>query len=138
MKKQQPTCGLPQRTMERLEDRILFDAVPDGVVLFPADVPPDSPPLPPGLPEQSEELHQPEQPQQADGTRELILVDANVADANALLNKLLQSREGSSFEVRLLDAMHRNAPTAWSILSDAPAAALEQMHRENKNPLSFL
>ncbi len=127
MKKQQPTCGLPQRTMERLEDRILFDAVPDGVVLFPADVPPDSPPLPPGLPEQSEELHQPEQPQQADGTRELILVDANVADANALLNKLLQSREGSSFEVRLLDANSDGVAQIGSILSsqeDAPYSAV--------------
>ena len=82
--------------MERLEDRVLFDAVPDGDFA------------------QAESTEQPVMAQeqlietctfevQDEAPRELILVDSNVEDSDLLIAGILNSNEDRSFEVRLLD-----------------------------------
>ena len=79
---------------ESLEERVLFDGVPDATFILPqGDV--DQ-----AVPAQVQNL------QQADvnSPRELIIVDPGVEDAQALLNEVLENRSDTAFEVRILDA----------------------------------
>ena len=79
---------------ESLEDRVLFDGVPDAAFILPqGDV--DQP-----VPAQVQDF------QQADisSPRELIIVDPGVENSQELLAEALEGRDDSSFEVRVLDA----------------------------------
>ncbi len=82
--------------MEQLEDRLLFDAVPDAAALAEEA--------------QVEAQPVPEQTQAAidqaptQGTHELIIMDPRVANAEQLLQELLSGQTGRDFEVRYLNA----------------------------------
>ncbi len=79
---------------ESLEDRVLFDGVPDATFIMPQnDV--EQP-----VPAQVQDL----QSTAASAPRELIIVDPGVEDAESLLAEVLENRPDSTFEVRILDA----------------------------------
>ena len=84
------------RTMEQLEDRLLFDAVPDGGFLIEPEADTHQP----------EQLHsvQTQDAEQSVAPKELILVDSNVEDADLLISEILKTQRDQSFEVRLLSA----------------------------------
>ena len=86
----------PQRIMEQLEDRILFDAVPDGDFLVP-----EAQEQPLFVQEMATESNQ---DLNQSGPRELILIDSGVENANQLLDEILAANPEQSFEVRLLNA----------------------------------
>ena len=77
---------------ESLEERVLFDGVPDATFILPQN---DATPSP----AQMQNL------EQADigGPRELIVVDLGIKNGQQLLNEILESRTDSAFEVRFLD-----------------------------------
>jgi len=77
---------------ESLEERVLFDGVPDATFILPQN---DATPSP----AQMQNL------EQADigGPRELIVVDLGIENGQQLLNEILESRTNSAFEVRFLD-----------------------------------
>ena len=85
----------PKRIMEQLEDRILFDAVPDATFLVP-----EAAEQPLFVQEQmATETQQVEQ-----SSRELILVDAGVENSDLLIREILDAHPNESFEVRILSA----------------------------------
>ena len=84
-----------QSLFEQLEDRVLFDGVPDATFILPVDDASQAP-----LPAQVQESHQVE----FSPARELILIDSGVEDAESLLAEVLENRPDSTFEVRILDA----------------------------------
>ena len=84
------------RIMEKLEDRILFDAVPDGSFLLQPEE--DAPFVP------VEQVRHINEVEQQSLPRELILVDENVANADEMISEILESRSGQAFEIRLLSA----------------------------------
>ena len=80
---------------ERLEDRVLFDGVPDAPSFMPQV---DAPSL---LPAQVQQLAT---SSMADASfpRELIILDPAVEDGQQLLQSLMSSNPGSTFEIHLL------------------------------------
>ncbi len=98
MFRRQSTNWLRPRTllMEQLEDRLLFDAVPDAAALT------EEP--------QVEAQQVPEQTQSVidqtpvQSSHELIIMDPRVANAEQLLQELLSGQTGRDFEVRYLNA----------------------------------
>ena len=82
-----------QSVFEALEERVLFDGVPDAAFILPADAAAT-------VPAQVQNLHQAD----ADLPRELIIVDPGVENSDALLAEILENNSGSAFEVRMLDA----------------------------------
>jgi len=79
---------------ESLEDRVLFDGVPDATFVLPqTDV--DQP-----APAQVQDA----QAADISGPRELILVDAGVADSDQFLAEVLEANPDSMFEIRFLDS----------------------------------
>ena len=105
--------------MERLEDRVLFDAVPDGGFL----IQPEAMEQPlvsqeqlhnqQSIDQQTAELPQSDQP------RELILVDSNVEDADALISSILEENPDRSYEVRLLNSEQDGISQISAILDQA-------------------
>ena len=85
-----------QRIMEQLEDRILFDAVPDGDFLIP-----EAQEQPLFVQEQS--VIETEAANQV-SSRELILLDSEVENSNDLIDEILNNNPNQAFEVRLLSA----------------------------------
>ena len=79
---------------ESLEDRVLFDGVPDATFVLPQGDAAESVPA------------QVQNAQQADlsGPRELVLIDAGVADSDELLAEILESNPDSTLEIRVIDA----------------------------------
>ncbi len=94
---------------ENLEDRVLFDGVPDATFILPqtdaAEV----------TPAQVQSVHQAD----VDGPRELILIDAGVENSEALLEEVLQNRPDSAFEVRILDADRDGIEQITELLSQS-------------------
>ncbi len=82
-----------QSVFEALEERVLFDGVPDAAFILPADASAT-------VPAQVQNLQQAD----ADLPRELIIVDPGVENSDALLTEILETHKGSAFEVRMLDA----------------------------------
>ena len=82
-----------QSVFEALEERVLFDGVPDAAFVLPADAAAN-------VPAQVQNLHQSD----VDVPRELIVVDPGVENSDALLAEILENRNGSAFEIRMLDA----------------------------------
>ena len=79
---------------ESLEDRVLFDGVPDATFIMPQGEADQA------IPAQVQDL----QSAAASAPRELIIVDPGVEDADALLAEVLENRPESTFEIRILDA----------------------------------
>ena len=73
------------RIMEQLEDRVLFDAVPDGGFLFQPDAAAENP----LSPAQEMSVDTSDQANQEQQPRELILIDANVENADILIAEIL-------------------------------------------------
>ena len=77
---------------ESLEDRVLFDGVPDATFILPqtdAEQP---------VAAQAQEV------QQADsGPRELVFIDAGVENSQELLAGILESKPDATLEIRVID-----------------------------------
>ncbi len=78
---------------ERLEDRVLFDGVPDATFIsMPAEhAAPTAP--------QASPLNQ----SQAPSPTELIVIDSNVQDSDVLLQSLIESNPSTAFTIHILD-----------------------------------
>ena len=83
-----------QSVFEALEDRVLFDGVPDATFVLPQAEAAES------VPAQVQNLHQAD----IDMPRELIVVDPGVENSDALLSEILEKHGDSAFEIRMLDA----------------------------------
>lgn len=83
-----------QSVFEALEDRVLFDGVPDAAVVLPQADNAEQ------VPAQVQSL----QSADADMPRQLVLVDAGVENADQLLAEILDNNPDSALEIRLLDA----------------------------------
>ena len=94
---------------ESLEDRVLFDGVPDATFILPQAEGQEP------IPAQVQNV------QQADisGPRELILIDAGVENADQLLEEVLQNRPDSMFEVRVINGNEDGVSQISAILADA-------------------
>ncbi len=77
---------------ESLEDRVLFDGVPDATFILP------QPEAAEAVPAQVQNVHQAD----VEGPKELILIDAGVQNNEALLEEVVQNRPDSAFEVRMI------------------------------------
>ena len=93
---------------EYLEERVLFDGVPDATFLLPAasaqtDVPAQV------------------QMEQADfsAPRELILIDAGVENTDQLLSSILESKSESALEIRFLDPDSNGVDQITNVLSQS-------------------
>ena len=98
-----------QSLFESLEDRVLFDGVPDATFVLPqADV--QEP-----VPAQVQDV------QQADisGPRELILIDANVENSEQLLAGILESKPDSILEIRIIESDQDGVSQITQLLADA-------------------
>ena len=87
------------RIMEQLEDRVLFDAVPDGGFLFQPENADNN-----LAPAQEMSIDTTQQAEDVQQPRELILVDANVEGADLIIADILQQRGDRQLEIQLLDA----------------------------------
>ena len=99
-----------QSFMEALEDRVLFDGVPDAAVIMPAE--PVSTEAPPAI---SQPLNQAD----VDLPHELILVDAGVENREALLASIIEENPNSGLEIRFLDADSDGIDQISKILSES-------------------
>lgn len=98
MFRRQSSNWLRPRTllMEQLEDRLLFDAVPDAAALAEAsDTQADPAP---------EQVQSTVDPAHAQVSHELIIIDPRVANPDQLLSELIADQPGRSFEVQYLNA----------------------------------
>ena len=98
-----------QSLFESLEDRVLFDGVPDATFVLPqADA--QEP-----VPAQVQEV------QQADisGPRELILIDANVENSEQLLAGILESKPDSILEIRIIESDQDGISQITQLLAEA-------------------
>ena len=85
---------LPKSFFESLEDRVLFDGVPDATFILPQTDAQEP------MPAQTQEMPQ----ANLEGPRELILIDAGVPNSQALLSEILESRSDRTLEIRILDS----------------------------------
>ena len=94
--------------IESLEERVLFDGVPDATFLLPSD-------------SANAEIPVQTQLEQAEfsAPRELVLIDAGVQDGEQLLASLLESKSESALEIRFLDADSDGVQQISEILSSA-------------------
>lgn len=105
--------------MERLEDRVLFDAVPDGSFLVPGENA-DTPQI---VFEQTDSL------QQADHLpRELILIDAGVQGSHDLLQSILAANPDQAYEVRYIDGDSSGIDQVSGILAEQKENPYSAVH----------
>ena len=99
-----------QSHMEALEDRVLFDGVPDAAIIMPADqAPADMPPA------ETQLLSQPE----VNLARELVIVDGGVENREALLASIIEDYPDSALEIRFLDSDRNGIDQISEILSES-------------------
>ena len=94
---------------ESLEDRVLFDGVPDATFVLPES---DAMAQ---MPAQTQDLQQ----SPAAAPRELILVDAGVENSEQLLASILESKPESALEIRMLNAGEDGVEQISRILDEA-------------------
>ena len=94
---------------ESLEDRVLFDGVPDATFILPQADAQES------VPAQVQNIEQAD----IEGPRELILVDAGVENSEQLLAEILESRPESALEIRLLDGNSDGVAQISAILAES-------------------
>ena len=101
--------GFEYRSLfENLEERVLFDGVPDATFLLPdTDAQTD---VPAQVQFESAEFSAP---------RELILIDAGVKDGDQLLASILENKSESALEIRFLDGDSDGVQQISEILSAA-------------------
>ena len=96
--------------MEVLEDRVLFDGVPDATFVLPVDgtVPPPTVDV--------------AQLQQSDSAPvELVLIDAGVQDSDVLLASIVESQKDASLEIRFLTADESGIEQITTLLQNSQA-----------------
>ena len=94
---------------ESLEERVLFDGVPDATFVLPqADA------VTP-IPEQVQSLEQID----SQAPRELILIDAGVENSEALLAEILESKPNSALEIRMIDSNSDGIEQISAILAES-------------------
>ena len=93
---------------ESLEERVLFDGVPDATFILPQAT---SEPIP----EQVQSLEQAD----LDAPRELILIDAGAENSEQLLTEILESRPNSALEIRMINADSDGIEQISAILADS-------------------
>ena len=94
---------------ESLEERVLFDGVPDATFVLPtADA--ATP-----VPEQVQSLEQID----SQAPRELILIDAGVENSEALLAEILESKPNSALEIRMIDSNSDGIEQISAILAES-------------------
>ena len=94
---------------ESLEERVLFDGVPDAAIVLPqADAAEP-------VPAQVQSIHQAD----VAGPKELILIDAGVENGDELLEEVLQNRSDSAFEIRMINADENGVAQISAILAEA-------------------
>ena len=94
---------------ESLEERVLFDGVPDATFVLP-QVDTAEP-----VPAQVQNL----QDADYEGQRELILIDAGVENSEQLLTDILESRPDSALEIRILDSNSDGIQQISAILAES-------------------
>ena len=94
---------------ESLEERVLFDGVPDATFVLPQTDTAEP------IPAQVQNL------QDADfqGQRELILIDAGVENREQLLAEILESKPDSALEIRMLDSNTDGVEQITAILAES-------------------
>ena len=99
-----------QSIFEALEERVLFDGVPDATFILPQADAADQP-----VPAQTQDM------QQADlsGPRELVLIDAGVANSDELLAEIIESNPDSTLEIRIIDANSDGVAQISAILAES-------------------
>ena len=122
------------RILERLEDRVLFDAVPDGGFLVHVEEPVESMAQNRQQLEQVTALHE-----ESDQPRELILIDANVEDADQLLDEILSQRADRLFEVQLISADEDGLDQISALLDKAenPYEAIHILSHGNQGSIQL-
>ena len=98
-----------ESSYEALEERVLFDGVPDGVLL-PPDVEPTE--LPPALTDLA-------QTQQSVDQRELIVVDSRAEGVETTLRSITQQASGGRFEIHVLDSAADGVNQIGDLLASA-------------------
>jgi hypothetical protein len=96
--------------MEQLEDRILFDAAPDAVLLVHESLADQDPASPPAQVQTMDQA-------QIEGPRELIIIDAGIDGASTLISDILANAGNTSVEIRLLDGQRSGIEQISEILS---------------------
>ena len=96
---------------ESLEERVLFDGVPDATFVLP-QVDAAEP-----VPAQIQNL----QEASFEGQRELVLIDAGVENSDQLLADILESRAESALEIRILDSGSDGVTQISAILAESDA-----------------
>ena len=94
---------------ESLEERVLFDGVPDATFVLP-QVDAAEP-----VPAQIQNL----QEASFEGQRELVLIDAGVENSDQLLADILESRAESALEIRILDSGSDGVDQISAILAES-------------------
>ena len=95
---------------ESLEERVLFDGVPDATFVLPQADAADQP-----VPAQTQNVEQ----AALSGPRELVLIDAGVANSEELLTGILESRSDSTLEIRIIDAGSNGVDQISAILAES-------------------
>jgi hypothetical protein len=104
--------------MESLEDRVLFDGVPDATFVLPSNLANDIPDA-----AQVQYLEQAEH----SAPRELVLIDEGVKNSEQLLASILESKPSSSLEIRFIDSNSDGVNQISEILS-ATNSKYEAVH----------
>ena len=107
------TSGLNTRpkvisVFEQLEDRVLFDGVPDATFLPQSDAV-----------EPVAVQHQAVPESQFETSTQLVLIDSGVEDTELLLSSILEGRAGASIEVRILETETDGIDQISEILSES-------------------
>ena len=94
--------------IESLEERVLFDGVPDATFLLPSD-------------QADADIPAQVQLEQAEfsAPRELVLIDAGVQNGEQLLSEILANKSDSALEIRFLDGDSNGVEQISNILSSA-------------------
>ena len=85
---------LSKSFFESLEDRVLFDGVPDATFILPQADGQEA------APAQMQELD----PAAIEGPREIVFIDAGVENSDELLAGILESKPDATLEIRFIDA----------------------------------
>ena len=105
--------GVPARCdfisiFEQLEDRVLFDGVPDATFVLPENFAVESP-----APIDAQMVQQASQ----QSAVELIIVDGGVEDSDVLIRSILEQSPDRTFEIRILDTTTDGVAQITDILS---------------------
>ena len=96
--------------MEALEDRVLFDGVPDATFVLPLVDAGNT-----AIPAETQQMEQAD----LSGPHELVLVDAGVEGSQQLLASIIESNTDSTLEIRLLNSDQDGIAQITQILADS-------------------